>query len=65
MHPEPSDDAAFEHTHVILAVVCVHADQHGPLDLAAPTTVGSAANDQAGSVTRFPSQGLRRLSVEA
>jgi hypothetical protein len=28
-------------------------------------TVRSAANDQGGSVTRFPSQGLRRLSVEA
>jgi len=35
----PSDDTAFEHTlkeHVIVAVVDVHADQHGPLDLEGP-----------------------------
>ena len=39
MHPEPTDDAAFERTlkeHVIVAVVDVHADQHGPLDLEGP-----------------------------
>jgi hypothetical protein len=38
MHPEPSDAAVFLNTqaHVIVAVVGVHADQHGPLDLEGP-----------------------------
>lgn len=47
MHPEPSNDAVFRHTlkeHLIVAMVDVHADQHGPSISKACLTTGAISS---------------------
>jgi hypothetical protein len=75
MRPEPSDDTAFEHAlkeHVIVAVVDVHADQHGPLDLEGPLEDRTSAfrrwnhlrRQKSGWASRFAKQTHRSRPVD-